>query len=47
LAREEILACLRTALARFPNLSLAVPFDQLKFMQYSTTFGVESLPVAW
>jgi hypothetical protein len=47
LAREEVLACLRTALTRFPDLRPAVPFNRPQFMPYSTTSEAMPLPHAW
>ena len=32
---------------RFPNLKLAVPYDQLEFKEDATVYGLKTLPVSW
>jgi cytochrome P450 len=34
-------------LQRFPDLALAVPFEELEFRHYSIVYGLESLPVTF
>jgi cytochrome P450 len=33
-------------LQRFPDLRLAIPFEDLEFRPYSIVYGLESLPVS-
>ncbi|MFJ9778866.1 cytochrome P450 [Amycolatopsis sp. NPDC101161] len=47
LARIELKAALPALLRRFPELRLAVPFEQLQFRTFSPIHGVTSLPVTW
>jgi hypothetical protein len=47
LARLELEIALDTVLRRMPDLRLAVPFEELRFMHNSTLYGVEELPVTW
>jgi len=47
LARLELEIAFSRLLARFPNLQLAVPFEQLPFKHDSFIFGVKALPVSW
>jgi hypothetical protein len=47
LARLELEIALDTVLRRMPDLRLAVPFEELRFMHDSTMYGVEELPVTW
>jgi cytochrome P450 len=48
LARLELKVALRGLLERFPNLELAVPLEELRFLGGEhVLFGVEELPVAW
>jgi cytochrome P450 len=46
LARVELQAVFSRLFHRFPNLELAVPFEQLRFRN-SLIYGVEELPVTW
>jgi cytochrome P450 len=46
LARLELQIALPALLRRFPDLRLAVPFEEIRF-RYTMGFGVESLPVTW
>jgi cytochrome P450 len=34
-------------LQRFPNLTLAVPFDEIQFRANHMVYGLHSLPVEW
>ncbi|WP_238157032.1 cytochrome P450 [Kribbella sp. VKM Ac-2571] len=45
LARMELRAAFTALAHRFPDLSLAVPEEQLRFRDFSIVYGVESLPV--
>ncbi|WP_406135360.1 cytochrome P450 [Streptomyces sp. NBC_01089] len=45
LARMELCAAYPALLRRFPDMSLAVPAEELAFRKYSAVFGVDSLPV--
>ncbi|MDX6259493.1 MAG: hypothetical protein QOH84_1181 [Kribbellaceae bacterium] len=45
LARMELRAAFTALANRFPDLSLAVSEDQLRFRDFSIVYGVESLPV--
>jgi len=47
LARLELEIAFSRLLARFPNLQLAVPFEQLPFKHDSFVFGVKCLPLVW
>jgi cytochrome P450 len=47
LARIELKSALPALLRRFPELRLAVPFEQLEFRTLSPVLGVTSLPVTW
>lgn len=47
LARMELQAIFRKVFARFPNLRLALPVEQLKFRPEGQTYGVRELPVEW
>jgi len=45
LARVELQVALGSLLARFPDLRLGVPADQVAWKQGSSVWGLESLPV--
>jgi cytochrome P450 len=45
LARMELRAAFTALAHRFPDLSLAVPEEQLRFRDFSIVYGVETLPV--
>ncbi|ADD45431.1 cytochrome P450 [Stackebrandtia nassauensis] len=45
LGRIELQIAYPALLRRFPNLRLAVPFEELKFRELSIVYGVEKLPV--
>jgi cytochrome P450 len=47
LARMEMRLAFPALLRRFPNLALAVPFDEIDFRAYHVVFGLHSLPVTW
>jgi cytochrome P450 len=47
LARLELRVAFTTVLRRMPDLRLAVPFEEIRFMHDSTLYGVEELPVTW
>jgi cytochrome P450 len=46
LARLELKVVFERLFQRFPNLTLAVPRDELRFRN-SMIYGVEALPVTW
>jgi cytochrome P450 len=47
LARMEMRIAYPALFDRFPNLRLAVPFEDVEFRSFSAVFGLSSLPVAW
>ncbi|CAM3404272.1 cytochrome P450 [Stackebrandtia soli] len=47
LGRLELRMAYPALLRRFPNLRLAVPFEDLTFRELSIVYGVEKLPVTW
>jgi cytochrome P450 len=47
LARAELQIAALSLIQRFPELRLAVPFDQVPFRHDMFIYGVHSLPVAW
>jgi cytochrome P450 len=48
LARLELTVALRSLLERFPNLDLAVPVEELRFLGGEhQLYSVEALPVSW
>lgn len=47
LGRMELKMAYPALLRRFPNLKLAVPFEELQFRELSIVYGVEQLPVTW
>ena len=47
LSRMELRYAIPALLRRIPNLRLAVPFEELKFRDGATVYGVAALPVAW
>jgi hypothetical protein len=47
LARLELEVALEAVLRRMPDLRLAVPFEELRFMHDSALYGIEELPVTW
>jgi cytochrome P450 len=47
LARMEMRIAFPTLLQRFPNLALAVPYDDVNFRSYQMVYGLEALPVTW
>jgi cytochrome P450 len=47
LARMEMKIAFPALLRRFPNLALAVPFDEIAFRSYHVVYGLHSLPVTW
>jgi cytochrome P450 len=47
LARLELAIALNAVLRRMPDLRLAVPFEELRFMHDSSLYGVSELPVTW
>ncbi|MFC8195741.1 cytochrome P450 [Streptomyces sp. NPDC057298] len=47
LARLELQVVYGTLFRRVPTLRLAVPVEELRFDHTGTTYGVDSLPVAW
>ncbi|HEY0806067.1 MAG TPA: cytochrome P450 [Pseudonocardiaceae bacterium] len=46
-ARVELEVVYGTVFRRIPNLQLAIEFDQIKFKEHSSFYGVHSLPVTW
>ena len=47
LARMEIGVALPALLRRFPDLALAVPFDDVEFRSASVVYGLRALPATW
>lgn len=47
LARLEMHLAFPALLRRFPELRLAVPFEDVSYRRSNVTYGVHSLPVAW
>jgi cytochrome P450 len=47
LARMEMRIAYPALLQRFPELRLAVPFEEIRFRAFSAVYGVQALPVAW
>lgn len=47
LARLELQVVFETLFKRFPNLRLAVEFDELPFKSQSFVYGLRELPVSW
>jgi cytochrome P450 len=47
LAQMEMRIAFPALLRRFPDLRLAVPFQELPFRKISIVYGVDSLPVTW
>lgn len=47
LARLELQTTARTLVRRVPTLRLAVPFEELRFQEDRTDYGVHELPVTW
>jgi cytochrome P450 len=47
LARMEMRIAFPALLRRFPDLALAVPFEDIEFRAHHVIFGLHSLPVTW
>jgi cytochrome P450 len=47
LARMEMKIAFPALLRRFPNLELAVPYDEVGFRAFHFVYGLHSLPVRW
>ncbi|GAB3888308.1 hypothetical protein GCM10029964_055750 [Kibdelosporangium lantanae] len=47
LAQVEMSTVYRETFRRFPDLRLAVPFDQVQFQSAMVTYSVTALPVTW
>lgn len=47
LARAELQTVFGTLFQRFPDLRLAVPFEELQFKGDHFVYGLETLPLAW
>jgi cytochrome P450 len=47
LARTELLVALKTLARRLPDLRLAVPEEELRFMNDQAIYRLEALPVTW
>lgn len=47
LVKVEMEVAFETLFRRVPNLQLAVDFDQIRFRQEMTIYGVSALPVSW
>lgn len=47
LARVELATALKGIVERFPNLRLAVPFEDLEWRSYAHLGGIEEVPVGW
>jgi cytochrome P450 len=47
LARMEMRTAFPALLRRFPDLALAVPFEEVPFRAFHFIYGLQSLPVTW
>jgi len=47
LMRMEVRYAIPQLLKRFPDIRLAVPFQEIVFRESATVYGVETLPVMW
>ena len=47
LARMEMTVAFPALLRRFPQLALAVPFEEIGFRPHHFVYGLQSLPVTW
>jgi cytochrome P450 len=47
LARMEMRIAFPALLRRFPDLALAVPFEQVPFRGMDFVYGVRALPLTW
>lgn len=47
LASMEMCIAFPALLQRFPNLALAVPFEQVQFRANHVVYGLHALPVDW
>jgi cytochrome P450 len=47
LARMELAVVFETLLRRWPNMRLAIPFEQLEFKNEQLVHGLRRLPIAW
>lgn len=47
LARTELQIALTTVARRLPGLALAVPFEELNFMEDQAIYRLETMPVTW
>jgi cytochrome P450 len=47
LAKVEMEVALETLIRRFPQLRLAIDFDEIRFRQAMAVYGVHALPVTW
>jgi cytochrome P450 len=47
LARMEMRIAFPALLRRFPQLALAVPYDEVDFRSYHVVYGLHALPVTW
>ncbi|MCW2534943.1 MAG: cytochrome, partial [Modestobacter sp.] len=47
LARMEMTIAFPALLRRFPQLTLAVPFEEIGFRPHHFIYGLQSLPVTW
>lgn len=47
LARAELQIVHATLWQRIPNLSLAIPFDEIRFRDDTSVYGLKELPVTW
>jgi cytochrome P450 len=47
LARMEMRIAFPALLRRFPNLALAVPYDEIAFRDFHFVHGLRALPVTW
>jgi cytochrome P450 len=47
LARMEMRIAFPALLRRFPDLALAVPFEEVGFRAYHFVYGLHALPVRW
>ena len=47
LARMEMRTAFPALLRRFPDLALAVPFEEVPFRAFHFIYGLQALPVTW
>ena len=47
LARMEMRTAFPALLQRFPDLALAVPYEEINFRGLSSVYGLHELPITW